>query len=351
MRRFAIVFAAALLTGGAALADEDPLDLPSQPSELAPMRPITAIARAGDSVVAVGSRGHVLRSSNGGGSWTQSPLPLSSDLTAVQFVNAKTGYAVGHDGVVLRSDDGGASWRKLLDGRAANQLLLAHMRSVAEAGGETGQRLLAEAQRDADAGPDKPFLDLFFTSAEKGFVVGAYNLIFRTVDGGKSWQPWFDRTNNPKFFNLYAIRPCGDSLCIAGEAGLLLKLDGKAQRFQALASPYEGSFFGLVAAKAGLIAFGMRGHAYLSSDEGRSWQPLDTGLGASITAGDALPDGRVALVDQAGNLALSRDGGESFTRTATQPPAPLSAVAFNGSALVLGSSRGLGTLDISKIKP
>src|SRR5262249_47985454 len=154
----------------------------------------------------------------------------------------------------------------------------------------------------------------------------AYNLIFKTSDGGRSWQSWFDRTDNPKLLNLYALRPAAGGLYIAGEGGLLLKLDPRSGRFKALASPYDGSFFGLVGSPGGLIAFGMRGHAYLSRDEGRSWSPMQTGLSASITAGDAAPDGRIALVDQAGRLALSRDGGENFTTTGVQPAMPLAAV-------------------------
>ena len=58
-----------------------------------------------------------------------------------------------------------------------------------------------------------------------------------SADGGRSWESWFDRTANPKFFNLYAIRPAGGGLFIAGEGGLLLKLDGAGQQFNALTVP------------------------------------------------------------------------------------------------------------------
>jgi photosystem II stability/assembly factor-like uncharacterized protein len=270
----------------------------------------------------------------------------------VQFVDAQVGYATGHDGVVLKSDDGGASWRRVLDGRSANKLLLDDMEKKVAAGGDAAQKkLLDEARRDVELGPDKPFLDLWFANANEGFIVGAYNLIFHTADGGKSWQPWFDRTDNPKLLSLYAIRPAGEALYVVGESGLLLKLDATAQRFRALSGDYKGSYFGVLGASSGVLAFGMRGNAFLSRDQGQSWQAVQTGLAASITAGDVGSDGRLVLVDQSGNVASSRDGGATFARIAVQPPMPLAAVATQpDGSLVLGGPRGVRALDAAKDK-
>ncbi len=333
--------ALALLAGLAAAAGADPLDRPAQASALAEKRLITGIAHAGAKrLVAVGQRGHILFSDDDAQSWKQATkVPVSSDLTAVQFVDAKTGFAVGHDGVVLGSSDGGESWIELLDGRAANALLLRHLQGLPA--GKEREGLLAEAQRNADAGPDKPLLDLYFSSATEGFVVGAYNLIFETRDGGHSWQPWYERVDNPKLLNLYAIRAHHGVLYIAGEAGLLLKLDPAAQRFTALKSTYQGSYFGLVDTPAGLIAFGMRGNALLSRDEGASWQPLATQLQASVTGAAQAADGSVLLADQSGGIALSDDGGASFARVPVAAAMPLAALAVTPAGLALGGPRGL----------
>ena len=63
-------------------------------------------------------------STDGGATWKQSAVPVSSDLTAVYFVDENRGWTVGHDGVVLHTDDGGDAWRLQLDGRKVNELLL-----------------------------------------------------------------------------------------------------------------------------------------------------------------------------------------------------------------------------------
>ncbi|MGJ7512699.1 WD40/YVTN/BNR-like repeat-containing protein [Variovorax sp. GT1P44] len=334
----------------AAAAASDVLDRPARMSPLAAERLITGIARAGDRLVAVGQRGHIVHSEDGGRLWVQAMVPVSSDLTAVSFVDAKVGYATGHDGVVLGTLDGGHGWTRLLDGRQVNTLVLDHMqrRVAASDATEQDRKLLVEAQRNAEAGPDKPFLDLCFVSANEGFVVGAYGLILRTADGGKTWEPWFDRADNPNLLNLYAVRAHRGAIYIAGEAGLLLKLDAGAQRFTVLPSPYKGSLFGLASTKAGVLAYGMRGNAFLSTDEGAAWSPVNTGLAASIVAGAVATNGTVALVDQAGGIALSIDGGLSFTRSPLRSQVPLAAVAFaSTTSLVVGGPRGLRSIDLT----
>ena len=168
----------------------DVLDTPARISSLASRSLLQAVTRAGDRLVAVGPRGHIVVSDDGGATWKQSPVPVSSDLTSVYFVDAKQGWATGHDGLILHTDDGGATWSRQLDGRKANELVVAAMeRNVAaEPASDDAKKLLAEAQRYQEQGADKPFLDVWFADARQGYAVGAYNLIFRTDDGGATWQ-------------------------------------------------------------------------------------------------------------------------------------------------------------------
>ena len=96
----------------------DVLDAPSQTSPLASQRILNGAAVAGNRVVVVGQRGHILYSDDHGRSWTQASVPVSVDLVAVHFPTSKKGWAVGHGGVVLATSDGGATWVKQIDGRA-----------------------------------------------------------------------------------------------------------------------------------------------------------------------------------------------------------------------------------------
>ena len=324
----------ALLLGvpahGAGFADV--LDAKAAVSPLASRSLLQAVTRAGDRLIAVGPRGHIVVSTDGGTTWKQSPVPVSSDLVAVYFVDAKQGWAVGHDGVVLHTADGGDSWELQLEGRKVNALLVesAERKAAAQPASEDAKRLLAEVKRYEQQGPDKPFLDVWFADANNGYVVGAFNLIFRTTDGGRSWESWFDRTANPKFFNLYSIRPAGGGLFVAGEGGLVLKLDASGQQFKALAMPYTGSFFGVAAAKDAVLVFGLRGNVFRSDDGGSSWVKVDAALAATVVAATRTGSGATLLADVGGRVAATEDGGRTFRPLVLKQPMPLTGLTDAG---------------------
>ncbi len=141
---------------------KDVLDTPAVKSPLAPRTLVNGLAHAGDRLVAVGQRGHVLLSDDKGQSWRQAEVPSSSDLVAVTFPNATDGWAVGHDGIVLRSKDAGATWTRALDGRKAGELMVEYYKREAANLGDDKRAAawLQEAERFAAQGPENPFLDI-----------------------------------------------------------------------------------------------------------------------------------------------------------------------------------------------
>lgn len=319
----------------------DVLDRPATPSALASKRLLLASAVAGDRLVAAGARGHIVTSDDGGATWTQAQVPVSADLTALHFVDARQGWAVGHEGVVLHTADGGATWQRQLDGRRANDLVLAHVRALAAADPEAHEALLAEAERAHAEGASRPFLDVWFADANEGWVVGAYNLIFRTADGGATWQPWVDRTDNPGFYHLYGIRGSADGVYVAGELGLALKLDPATGRFAALATGYDGSWFGVLTQPGVALAYGLRGTAHRSLDGGATWTPVDTGVAASLTGGQVLPDGRLLLCSQAGDVLVGDALAARFARVPLPSPSSCAGIAAAGDTLVSSGPRGV----------
>ena len=333
----AAVCAAALATCAFAANDAgvltDVLDRPAMQSPVAAKKLLLSVAHAGDRLVAVGPRGHIVVSTDAGASWQQSLVPVSSDLTAVYFPSPKVGWAVGHDGIVLSTTDAGASWAKQLDGRAVNDLVLADIQAKLAADPESTrlQGLASEAERNKDAGPDKPFLDVWFENDTTGYVVGAYGLLLKTTDGGRTWQSWYDRQDNPRLMNLYAIRPAAGALYVTGEGGTVLKLDPVAQRFLAAPVDYTGSMFGVVDAGEAVLVYGLRCNAFRSTDGGATWTRVDSTLPATIVGGAALAPGSVVLADQGGRLGLSNDGGVSFDLIPLQRSLPLTSITDAGA--------------------
>lgn len=331
-----IVTLALFATADAAGADYvDPLDAPAQKSALAPQRILNGAAMAGSRIVVVGQRGHILYSDDQGKTWKQASVPVSVDLVAVNFPTPQKGWAVGHSGVVLATSDGGVTWTKQLDGRTAARLM-------AERYGKAEPALADEAGRFVEDGPDKPLLDVWFDDERVGYVVGTFNLAFRTDDGGKHWVPWFDRTDNPKRYHLYAVRRVGEDLYVAGEAGIVLKLDPAAQRLRMVRTPYEGTYFGITGKPGNVVLFGLRGNAYRTSDGGASWQKIDTKVPVGLTGSTVTPDGRIVLVSQAGHVLASRDGGTTFAQVATETTVPAATVvAASENMLVIAGPHGV----------
>lgn len=323
-RASALVLGLLLATGAPASATRLELDSPPVQSLLGLERPLMAVARAGTRLVVAGRMGGIYWSEDDGRRWTQAQVPLSVDFTAMQFIDAQRGWVTGHDGVVLATEDGGRSWQRRLDGRQAAALMQQAYTPSSASEDPWVQTAVEETSRFVAEDGARPFLDLAFLDAQRGYVVGAWGLIFRTDDGGRSWQPWMHRTDNPGALHLNAIRQIGDELWIVGERGLMLRHEAASDRFVAVESPYTGSYFGIAGSGDTRLAFGLEGKVFRSTDGGRSWQSAAVDSQGAITAGEIGSDGLAVLGDASGKLWVSRDGAPF------EPLAAASAMPFYG---------------------
>lgn len=326
------------------------IDRPAVSSPLAERSLLTAVSAQGQQVVAVGERGHIVVSQDGGNTWQQAASPVSVTLTCVQMVDASQGWAGGHGGVILHTADGGRTWVKQLDGRGVIAAL--------ERSAELTPALRELAQQWTGEGPDKPFLDLHFSDARRGLAVGAYGMAFATEDGGKTWQSLMHRIPNPENRHLYTIAVRGETVYLAGEQGMLLRAVVPQGVFERLPSPYGGSFFNLAVAPNGaLLALGLRGNLFRSEDDGRNWARVDTGSRHSLTSSTVLPDGTLLLVDEAGTGWWSDRNAQQFRPVRFDRPSAWSGVAVaRGGAgvephLMLVGMRGVTAAPLPGLKP
>lgn len=285
-------------------------------------------AQAGPRAVAVGERGLIALSDDGGRNWQQAAAPTSVSLTTVRFADARRGWAVGHGGVVLATEDGGSTWVRRLDGRRVAQIAL----EAARAGGDA--RALQDAERLQADGPDKPLLDLLVMDAQRLLVVGAYGIALGSEDGGKTWASWMSRLPNPKGLHLYTARLRGRTLLLAGEQGLVMQSQDGGLSFQRLEAPYKGSFFTAeLPADQTIVLAGLRGTVLRSTDGGASWTPLATPMPVSITASALLADGRMLFSNQAGFVMALQ--GEQLQPLHARPLPPLNGLLAQPGGTVL----------------
>ncbi|MGV8860465.1 MAG: WD40/YVTN/BNR-like repeat-containing protein [Pseudomonas sp.] len=288
-------------------------------------------------LVAVGERGMVLLSDDGGVQWHQGVVPVSVTLTAVRFAGEQ-GVAVGHGGVVLTSSDGGEHWELRLDGQRAAQLAL----KAAKA--DNNAALVGNAQLLMDEGPDKPFLDVAIDNQGRLLVVGAYGMIFASPDQGQNWSSWMGRLDNPDGLHLYAIRQRGNELLVAGERGLVLRSVDDGTTFERLQTPYKGSLFTAeLSGERDIVVAGLKGSLLRSPDNGATWQRLTAADASSFTGSALGADGSLYLVTQAGHVLGLQHGG--LVQLSQQALPSLNGIALvNAENVVLLSNRGLTTL-------
>lgn len=332
-----VSLAGCLLMASAHASWLDPLDTPSIPSKKVASSMLLDIARAGERLVVVGERGHIAFSDDEGMTWQQAKTPVSSTLTAVYFVNDNEGWAVGHDGAVLHSADGALSWEKQLDGFAVNQNVLdqseqnkedatQYLNSIKNSGNSRAisaaeERLenltyaVEDARADLEDKATKPFLDVWFKDAKTGFIVGAYGLIFKTEDGGKTWQDWSAHVPNPDRFHINAITSLGGNrLMLVGEMGTIMRSNDNGNNWQKLQSPYAGSLFGINSLFDNQVqlAFGLRGNVLRSDNLGSTWKSMDSGTEQGLSEGFVSNDRTIYLVGNGGVFLKGVDDGQKW---------------------------------------
>jgi photosystem II stability/assembly factor-like uncharacterized protein len=317
----------------------DSLDRPALAVHAPEHSVLLDVVKTGDRIVAIGERGVIVLSDDGGRTWRQASVPTSVSLTKVKFATSQVGWAVGHSGVVLHTGDGGETWTRQLDGRAAAQLALDAAQADADHAGSNdaaSQRSLAAAQLLVSDGPDKPFLDLYFANQESGYVVGAYGLIFRTEDGGAHWKSWMDHVDNPRGMHLYAIAAQGNTIYLAGERGLFLRSSDGGNKFIRVDTPYKGTYFALAVLPGGeVILGGMRGNAFRSTDQGKTFTKVDVPIPVSFSASVVTSDGTAIFSNQAGQLLASFDQGRTMRPIPAPALPPIAGLADAGGGMLM----------------
>ena len=293
-----------------------PVDGNAIPARLAKRSLLLDVHGWGERVLAVGERGHILLSTDGGKNWQQVAAPTRRTLTGVFLIDDQTTWAVGHQSVILKSGDGGETWAK------------------------------ANAEND----PETAYLDILFLDAKTGFIVGSYGKFLSTSDGGERWV----ETKQDDDPHLSHIIPAPDGgLWLTGEFGTVRRSGDRAKRWEPLATPYEGTFFGaLPLAKGGAVVFGLRGNIFRSED-GKAWKQVESPTQSLLHGGLALADGRLVLSAGAGQLLVSADEGRTFRLAAIAADETATATSLWQAAdggVLLTSDKGVHRLELAGLK-
>lgn len=295
-----------------------PTPVASKPYPNAASSLMLDIENTGNGFVAVGARGHILRSDDGH-HWEQMSAPANALLTSVSFADENNGWAVGHDSVILNTTDGGRKWT------------VQHFNP-----GGTG-----------------PLLDVHFDNSKHGFAIGSFGSFLETTDGGKTWNtPDAPAVIDPAL-HLYSIsRITSGRLLIVGEMGFIAVSDD-GNLWTQLDSPYDGSFYAAAPyGTHGALLVGMRGNAFsIDNLDTGEWRQYETGTVLSLTAAIPVnPQSYLVTTLNRGLLRLDVSGQASRLPVATNE-SDAKTGSFNdvlpvSGELMIASDTGILRLDV-----
>jgi photosystem II stability/assembly factor-like uncharacterized protein len=197
-----------------------------------------------------------------------------------------------------------------------------------------------------------PLMDVWFRGPDRGWAVGAFGTLLETRNGGQTWTHGASKIDNPDEFHLNAITGTRDGrVFIAGEGGVMFRsLDG-GESWESIEPFYEGSWFGTlyVDGSGNLLVYGLRGNVYLSRDFGGTWHSVDGDNNVTLAGGAADPDGNVVLVGGVGTLLFSPDGGENFRLTRLDDRLSLAAAVLLGDRVILAGQGGVKFWEASSL--
>jgi photosystem II stability/assembly factor-like uncharacterized protein len=301
-----------LFAAGIAFAQPDP-----SPPEMLEDAELTAITFLdADRGWAVGDRGVIWHTRDGGRNWQRQNSSTTCRLEAIQFLDANVGYAVGgwtqpytHEthGVVLRTRDGGQTWQNIpglvLPG-------LAHAK---------------------------------FFDARNGWALGDGSPlypsgIFRTDDGARTWIPVPKGESTGWVTGDFRDAKTGVAAGLGGTLGLVTQMEIRPTRTENLGARYLRRM--LLAGELGGWLVGDGGLALTTKDGGFTWT-APPGRLPEIAAAEldfralAVHGSHVWMAGAPGTCVLhSADQGQTWQVQRTEQTAPLRGLCF------LDESRG-----------
>ena len=135
-----------------------------------------------------------------GFSWNQTYDNYEYCVKSIAFSDTLHGYAVGEAGTLIKTDDGGISWSSITSPVASdfNEVIYTNPQTLFAVGGnrnsDTSQVILkcnnvANTWSVVLNRPGKWLKSIYFTDSLHGIAVGDSAVILKTVNGGNLWTP------------------------------------------------------------------------------------------------------------------------------------------------------------------
>ena len=243
-------------------------------------------------LIAVGSSGAIVRTSDAGENWTTTYINQNVEFTGISCLHTGRAWAVGSSGIIVTSTDFGLNWIEQISGLATQ------LNSV------------------------------FALSDSSAIAVGAYGKIVKTSDGGETWKIQITNISG----TIRTVHFTDSSFgCLAGgdfdPSGFIYKTTDGGTTWISVFSGWTLFTSIQVVSHSTIKAVGISGMMYSSSDGGSTWNSVYTQTGHWLYTLHFFDDNEGFIVG--GNV------NEAFT-SYTSNGYSWSPVAFNSSQWLYG---------------
>ncbi|MFO7524593.1 MAG: YCF48-related protein, partial [Ignavibacteriaceae bacterium] len=270
---------------------------------------------------AAGDGGVILKTTNGGSTWTPLTSGTTSDFYDVLLLDQNNGFVVGSGGTILRTTDGGSNWSPLTSGVSDNLFSISINGTFGLIGGGS-QTILSttnggsswnEVQSGFFGGG---FWAASIINSSSGVVAGQ-NSIFQpmiasTTDSGGNWEftPFYLNTNEGRLHGCHFF-DINNGITIAavwdGQGAVSRTTNGGINWITNL---FPQALFGLdFPTSSTAYTVGYDGFILKSTNGGLNWETQNSGTNAWLKAVSFATSEVGYVVGEAGTILKTTAGG------------------------------------------
>ncbi|NMG45047.1 hypothetical protein GPA22_15065 [Aromatoleum toluvorans] len=274
-----------------------------------------AAADNGKTTVVVGATGVVLTSADRGNSWSRQQLDPLGSFVGVTACADGSFAALDFFHRVWIAGAAGDNWEARAIAEPVNPLAItcdSENRLWVVGGGST---IASSSDRGASwrttiVGDDAMLASVQFVSAREGFITGEFGAVYRTGDGGATWEAL------PKigedFYPYAAVFADRDRGWVSGLAGVVMQTTDGGKSWSKRMNEAGAPIYGLALDRGTPLGVGINGLVFRAS--GDQWKLADARNATYLRAALPFGDGRVLVAGGAGGVEVTTlDGDRTVT--------------------------------------
>lgn len=308
-----------------------PADTP-EPEAPAWLRIYTDVSFNGPSLGLIcGWQGTIMRSTDGGQTWSKAQVPTEGDLNSIAILDASTAIAVGSSGNILRSIDGGLTWKQVASptGETLNsvaaisggQAVAVGWHGINIATSNSGETWTAS---DISGNAHSLYLEAVdFTEDGTGMTVSSSGYVFKTTNGS-SWQQLALPEPDLKLYSVDLYDP--NTAIVAGNVDeeraytyggktISLKTPNGGQSWEFGPGNWNADLLAIrFIDSQNALATGWDGVVFRTEDGGQKWAPMVSRTNQALRAIALVDDNNIFAVGDGQTIIRSRDGGYNWEK-------------------------------------